>query len=88
MNEDQIRTAVLESISDIAPEADVSTLDPDRTFAFELDLDSMDVLNVAMGVEERTGVAILERDYARVGTVNSLVAYVSTALATPSETVS
>lgn len=88
MNEDQIRTAVLGSISDIAPEADVSTLDPDRTFAFELDLDSMDVLNVAMGVEERTGVAIPERDYARVGTVNSLVAYVSTALATRSETVS
>lgn len=88
MNEEQIRAAILDSISDVAPEADVSTLDPDRTFAFELDLDSMDVLNVAMGIEERTGVAIPERDHARVGTVNSLVAYLSTALAALSETVS
>jgi acyl carrier protein len=81
MNEEQIRAAVLDSIADVAPEADLSTLDPDRTFAFELDLDSMDVLNVAMGIEERTGVSIPERDYAKVGTVNALVEFVSAGLA-------
>ncbi|MGZ4108579.1 MAG: acyl carrier protein [Actinomycetota bacterium] len=81
MNEDEIRAAVLDAIAEIAPEADVTELDPEKTFALELDLDSMDVLNVAMGIEERTGVEIPERDYARVGTVDALVAYLSEALA-------
>lgn len=86
MNQDEIRAAVLDAIAEIAPEADVSELDPEKTFALELDLDSMDVLNVAMGIEERTGVEISERDYARVGTVDALVAYLSDALAGHSRT--
>lgn len=64
-------------LGEIAPEADLDALDATAPMAEELDLDSMDLLNLYTAVHEETGVDIPEADYAKVATLADLVEYVS-----------
>lgn len=79
MNEEDIRRAVLEALSEVAPEADAGAIDPDESLQEQLDIDSLDFLNFVMALSERTGVEIPERDYPKVATVSGCVAYLSAA---------
>ena len=72
---ESIREAVLAVLGTIAPEADLGALEPDAELREELEIDSLDLLNFAVGIEERTGIAIPESDYARVATLAACVAY-------------
>jgi len=75
MNDEQGRAAVLALLAEIAPEADLADLDFDRDVRTELDLDSMDFLNLVEGLAESTGVDVPESDYAKVRSVRGLVDY-------------
>ena len=75
MTEDELKQAVMNAISDIAPEAEFDTLDPDDGLREQLDLDSMDFLNVAIGLHEALGIDIPEADYPRLFTMNGAVSY-------------
>jgi acyl carrier protein len=79
MSPTEARTAVLESLGEIAPEADLSTLEDGADLREQLDIDSFDFLNVIIAVNERTGVEIPERDYPKVVTLGNFVAYLSAA---------
>jgi acyl carrier protein len=74
MDEDGARLAVLEVLDGIAPDVDARTLAPGADLREELDLDSMDVLNLVTGLHERTGVAIPDRDVPRLRSVEDVVA--------------
>lgn len=74
---DQITTAVLDVLRSIAPEADLSVIEPDLPLREQLDLDSMDLLNFVIGVHEALDVDIPEIDYPRVATLGDCVAYVA-----------
>lgn len=80
MTLDEIRQAVIGSVQSIAPEADFAALDPKHPLREELDLDSFDFLNVLIELHARTGVEIPESDYARVGTLDALLGYLSARL--------
>ena len=69
------KTVVLSVLGEIAPEADLDELEPDANLQDELDIDSVDFLNFVMGVHEKTGIDIAERDYPKVATLASCVAY-------------
>ncbi len=75
MTENQIKDTVFTALKDVAPEADPSSIDPDENIQDELDIDSIDYLNFMMGLHEKTGVDVPERDYAKLATVNSAVSY-------------
>ncbi len=75
MNDEQGRAAVLALLGEIAPEADLADLDLDRDLRSELDLDSMDFLNLVEGLAESTGVDVPESDYSKVRSVHGLVDY-------------
>jgi acyl carrier protein len=75
MNDVDLRPLVLETIGQIAPDADLDTLDPTADLRDEIDIDSMDFLNILVALHEKTGIEIPERDYAKVTTLDSLVAY-------------
>jgi acyl carrier protein len=77
---DEIRSTLLEVLGEIAPEADLAGLDPREDLREQIDIDSMDVLNFAIGVHERTGVEIPEADYPKLATLDSCVAYVASRL--------
>ena len=72
-----IRQAVIDSVQAIAPEADFAAREPRRPFREELDLDSFDFLNVLIELHARLGVEIPEADYAKVGTLEALLAYLA-----------
>ena len=81
MTDDELKQAVMDAISDIAPEAEFDTLDPDDGLREQLDLDSMDFLNVVIGLHEALGIDIPEVDYPKLFTMNGAVAYLKERLA-------
>lgn len=81
MTPTEIRTTLFEVIAEVAPDADPSVLSDDDDLLEELDLDSMDHLNVVAGLTERLGVDIPERDYPRIRTVAGVIDYLSSATA-------
>jgi acyl carrier protein len=77
VNTDDVERQVRDVLARFAPEADLGALDPGASLQEELDIDSMDLLNVMIAVKEVTGVDVPESDYDQVATLAGLVAYVS-----------
>lgn len=80
MSTDEIRAVVLSSLSDIAPEADPSSIDPSANLRDELDIDSMDFLAFVTALHDRLGVSVPESDYPAVSTIEGAVRYVESRL--------
>ena len=76
MDEATIRADVLSVLKTIAPELDPAGIDPARPLRTQIDLDSMDWLNVIVGLQERFGIRIPETDYGQVVSLDGVVAYV------------
>ena len=77
MNAKEIKAAVLAELGNIAPEADLETLDPEADLREALDIDSMDMLNFVTAIHERLGIDIPELDYPKLNTLAGAVAYLS-----------
>jgi acyl carrier protein len=77
MTREEIRDIVLHALGEIAPEIDLTEVRPDVDFRDQFDLDSMDLLNFVVAVDEGAGVEIPESEYARLSTVDLLVDYIS-----------
>lgn len=75
MNEQETRRQVLAILKSIAPEFEESDLRSGRPLRDQVDLDSMDWLNFLVALHERLGVEIPESDYAKLVTLEDLVAY-------------
>ena len=67
---------VVDALADIAPEVDAATLDHDIDLREQVDLDSMDFLNLMEAIAAATGVEVPERDYPLVSTLAGLTAYI------------
>jgi len=66
---------MLRVLGEIAPEANLAALKPDVAFRDQLDLDSMDLLNVVIGLHAALGVEIPEADYSSLVTPDGCVDY-------------
>ena len=82
MNEPEIKSRVIEIIKSVAPEIEEAELRADRPLRDQIDLDSMDWLNVLVAVNEKLHVDIPEADYGKLVTLDNLVAYICGKLAT------
>lgn len=80
MNDAQLRTLVLEVLKSLAPEIEEGELRGDRPLRRQVDLDSMDWLNFLLGLNARLKVDIPESDYARLVSLDDVVAYLQTKL--------
>jgi acyl carrier protein len=83
VNHQEIRAGVIDAIKAIAPEVEEGELAPDRLLREQVDLDSMDWLNVIVGLHERFSVDIPEADYAKLTTLNVIVDYLAQRQARP-----
>jgi len=77
---EDVRSAIVKSLTSVAPEVDIATLSPDVAFRHEFDLDSMDFLNFVVGLHTSLGVDVPEADYGKLATLDSAVDYLSTCL--------
>ena len=80
MTPDDLRATTLAVLGHIAPEADLSALDPARNFRDQIEIDSVDYLNFVLALEQRLGVRIPELHYPRLSSLNGCVAYLSSVL--------
>jgi len=71
------RELIAAVLAEIAPEVSLDDATPDGQLQEELGLDSMDFLNLVIGIHEATGIEVPERDYPQLGTLRGAVAYVS-----------
>jgi acyl carrier protein len=74
---DEIRATVLRTLGEIAPEADLSILEPDVSFRDQLDVDSMDLLNFVIALHAALHVEIPEADYPKLATLDGCVDYLT-----------
>jgi acyl carrier protein len=77
MKDDEIKALVLREVGRIAPEAELDSIDPSVALREQIDLDSMDVLNIMVAIHEATGIDIPEADYPKTATLNGCVAYLA-----------
>ena len=73
----EIRSVILDILSDISPDSDLSALDDSIPFREQMELDSMDFLDIVMELKKRYRVSIPEEDYKELASMNSTVAYLS-----------
>ena len=81
MTHAEIRAEVLDILSDIAPDEDLSQLDDQKPFREQLELDSMDFLDIVMELRKRHRIQVPEGDYQQLASMASTVAYLEPKLA-------
>jgi acyl carrier protein len=79
VNPVQAREAVTAALASVAPEADLDAVDPGARLREELDLDSLDFLNLVQALKDITGVEIPEADYRQVDSLTELLGYLESA---------
>jgi acyl carrier protein len=77
MSDIDIRTLVQEELNNIAPEVDMTTVDPAADLREAIDIDSMDFLNFITAIHQRLGIDIPEVDYSKLVTLDGAVAYIT-----------
>jgi acyl carrier protein len=75
MRRDEIKDVLLEIIGDIDEEAELNLLNPDQPLQDQLDLDSMDFLDIVMELRRRYKLQIPEEDYPELASLDGCVNY-------------
>ena len=71
----EIREEILDILSDIAPDEDLSALQDDVAFRDQVELDSMDFLDIVMELRKRYRIQVPEADYPQLASMRSTVTY-------------
>lgn len=77
MNSGQIRQVILDILARIAPDEDLSDLRDAVPFREQMELDSMDFLDIVMELRKRYRIQIPEEDYEHLTTMNSTIEYLA-----------
>ena len=75
MENAQVREAVMNIIADIALDEDVTQIKDDLALRDQLDLDSMDFLDIVMELKKRHKFEVPQEDYPKLATMESCVNY-------------
>ena len=75
MTRPEIREVILEILERIAPDEDLSSLDDSVPFREQMELDSMDFLDIVMELRKRHRVQIPEDDYVNLASMSTTVKY-------------
>jgi acyl carrier protein len=81
MSQADLRGTVLDVLRKVAPELDVAGLDPAIDLREQADLDSVDMLNLVVGLHQALGVDVPETDYDKLTTLDGAVSYLEGRLA-------
>jgi len=77
MTKDETKKVVLEIIADIAPDEDISNLKGDVRLRDQMQLDSMDFLDIVMELRKRHNIEVPEADYPNLATLDSCAEYLT-----------
>ena len=77
MTKDECKQLVLDIIADIAPDEDLTNVKPDVRLRDQLQLDSMDFLDIVMELRKRHGIEVPESDYMKLASLDSCAEYLT-----------
>lgn len=77
MTNEECKKIVLDIIADIAPDEDVSDVKSDVRLRDQLDLDSMDFLDIVMELRKQHGIEVPEADYSKLASLDSCGEYLT-----------
>lgn len=77
MTKDETKQVVLEIIADIAPDEDISNLKSDVRLRDQMQLDSMDFLDIVMELRKRHNIEVPEADYIQLASLDSCADYLT-----------
>ena len=75
MTSEQLRQVILDILGRIAPDEDLTDLDDARPFREQMELDSMDFLDIIMELRKMNRIQIPEEDYPNLSTMAGTVTY-------------
>ncbi len=75
MTPDEVKEAVKDIIATIAPDEDLAVLDHSKLLRDQIELDSMDFLDIVMELRKRYGVQVPEEDYKELASLESCGKY-------------
>ncbi len=81
MGDQRIKNIILEIISVVAPDAEITDVKADVRLRDQLDLDSMDFLDIVMELRKRYKIEIPKEEYPELATLDSCAAYLGPKLA-------
>lgn len=84
MGHQQVKEIVLSIIESVAPDADISNVRGDVPLREQLDLDSMDFLDIVMELRKRYKVEVPKEDYEHLASLDSCAEYLGPKLAVAS----
>ncbi len=74
---EQVKKIVLDIIELVAPDADLSSVKSDVRLRDQLDMDSMDFLDIVMELRKRYKVEVPKEDYTQLATLDGCVEYLT-----------
>ena len=77
MTKDDCKKLVIDIISDIAPDEDLTAIKPEIKLRDQLQLDSMDFLDIVMELRKRHGIEVPETDYGQLASLESCAEYLT-----------
>ena len=77
MNKEKVKQIVLDIIAEIAPDEDLSDVKPEIRLRDQLDLDSMDFLDIVMELRKQHGIEVPEEDYPELASLKSCSDYLT-----------
>jgi acyl carrier protein len=77
LSNEEVRAKVLDIIADIALDDDVTGIKDEVALREQLDLDSMDFLDIVMELKKRHKIEVPQEDYTRLASMQSCVEYLA-----------
>ena len=75
MTREELRETVLQIIAEIAPDEDLGDIDDEQPLRDQIDLDSMDFLDIVLALRKQHKVQVPESDYGELVTMKSTIDY-------------
>ncbi len=75
MTSEEIREVIIDILGEIAQDEELGDLKDDVAFRDQLELDSMDFLDIVMELRKRYRVQVPEEDYGELASMQSTVTY-------------
>ncbi|TVP77707.1 MAG: acyl carrier protein [Puniceicoccaceae bacterium] len=77
MTEDQVKQIVIDIINEIAPDEDTTALKSEINLRDQMDLDSMDFLDIVMELRKQHSIEVPEEDYPKLASLDSCAEYLT-----------
>jgi acyl carrier protein len=77
MTKEDCKKVVLDIIGEIAPDENLSNVKGDVRLRDQLDLDSMDFLDIVMELRKKYGINVPEADYMKLATLDGCAEYLT-----------